>query len=248
MGEVKVIVEAQISSDDRIVSEKVSLENAGKELGNLLISCPKNENKFGEELKLQVQGKDFFSIVGSGTDESDVINGEFKLGVDSSLLEGSNLVNTDELLVIKLKDYDYSKLSEGKMKGSCTLSTSAVAALANASLVIEQDGDMDNSKMSVKVMTGKDTLVTLDITSKGNAKLPEVAPGENDKIYNINDNGDMMAYQNELDMPSIMEKIKEKTGIDVTSLLGAAMLGDEGLTDPGDAMQGEDDIFGDSTY
>lgn len=248
LGEVKVTVEAQIGSDDRIVSEKISLEKAGEELGNLLISYPQNGNKFGEEIKLQVQGKDLFRIVGSGTDESDVINGEFKLGVDSSLLEGSNVVNTDELLVIKLKDYDYSKISEGKMKGSCTLSTSAVAALANASLVIEQEGDMDNSKMSVKVMTGKDTLVTVDITSKGNAEVPDVIPGENDKVYNINNDDDMTAYQNELDMTGIMNKIKEKTGIDVSSLLGAAMLGDEGLTDPGDAMRGEDMDYGDLAY
>lgn len=236
MGEVKVTVEAQIGSDDRIVGQKISLENAGQQLGSLVVNAPRDGNKFGEELILQAQGKDLFRLAGSGTNESGVYNGEFKLGVDSSLLEGNNLVNTDELLVIKLQDYDCSKLSEGKIEGSYTLSTSAVATLANCSLVVEQKGDMEDMKQTIKVMTGKDVLVTVDVSSKGNAKLPEVSPSESDKVYNVTNNKDMMAYQSELNVVSLLQKLQEKTGINISSLLELPSLGDEGFTDPGDAM------------
>lgn len=235
-GEIKISVEAQIGSDDRIVGQKFILENGGQQLGSLSINAPRDGDQFGEELVLQVQGKDLFKFVGSGTNKSGVFNGEFKLGLDSSLLEGSNLVNTDELLVIKLQDYDCSKISEGKVQGSYILSTSAVAALANCSLVVEQKGSAQDMKQSVKVMMGKDVLVTVDVSSKGNAKLPDVSPSEGDKIYDASNANDMVAYQNELDILGVLQKIQEKTGIDVTSLLELQNLGDEGLTDPGDAM------------
>jgi len=236
MGEVKITVEAYIGSDDRIVGQKIILENAGQQLGSLSINAPRDGNKFGEELVLQAQGKDLFRIAGSGTNESGVYNGEFKLGVDSSLLEGSNLVNTDELLVIKLQDYDCSKMAEGKVEGSYTVSTSAVADLANCSLVVEQKGSVKDMKQTIKVMLGKDVLVAVDASSKGNAKLPEVSPSESDKVYNVSSDKDMMAYQNELDIAGLFQKVQEKTGIDVSSLLEMPNLGDEGLTDPGDAM------------
>lgn len=233
-GEMKAIVEAQINSDDRIVGQKVTLEMAGSELGSLLYNCPSDGKKFGEEMVVQAQGKDMVKIVGSGTNDSDVINGEYKLGVDSSLLEGSNLVNTDELLVIKLKDYDYSKMEKGEVKGSYTLSTSAVAALANCSLVVEQEGSTEEMKQKIKVMTGKETMLTMDVSNKGNAKLPEVAPSDGDKIYKIENSADMGAYQSELDVAGLLKKVQEKTGIDFSSLMNLKALGDEGYTDPGD--------------
>lgn len=235
VGEIKVTVEAQISSDDRIVGQRFVLENAGQQLGSLSINFPKDGNKFGGELVLQAQGKDLFKFVGSGTNDSGVLNGEFKLGMDSSLLEGGNLVNTDELLVIKLEDYDCSKLLEGKVQGSYTLSTSALAELANCSLVLEQKGSVEDMKQSIKVMLGKDVLVTVDATSKGNAKLPEVLPSESDKVYDASNDKDIVAYQNELDIPGLLQNVQKKTGIDMTGLL-LQNLGDEGLTDPGDAM------------
>lgn len=233
-GEIKATVEAQINSDDRIVSQKVTLEVAGEELGSLSFSQPSDGKKFGEEIVVQAQGKDLVKIVGSGTNDSDVVNGEYTVGVDSSLLEGSNLVNTDELLVIKLKDCDYSKMEKGEVKGSYTLSTSAVSNLANCSLVLEQEGNMDDMKQKIKIMTGKDTLVTMDVTSKGNAKLPEVAPSDSDKVYKIDDNTDMVTYQSELDVAGLLQKVQDKTGIDLNSLMGLGSLGDEGYTDPGD--------------
>lgn len=236
MGEIKITVEARIGSDDRIVGQKFVLENAGQQLGSLSVNTPKDGNKFGGEVILQAQGKDLFKFVGSGTNDSGVFNGEFKLGLDSSLLEGSNLVNTDELLVIKLEDYDCSKISEGKVQGSYILSTSAVANLANCSLAVEQKGDVKDMKQSVKVMMGKDVLVKLDVSSKGSAKLPEVSPSQSDKIYDVSDSKDMVAYQNELDILGVLQKVQEKTGIDITSLLELQNLGDEGLSDPGDAM------------
>ena len=144
-------------------------------------------------------------------------------------------MNTDELLVIKLKDYDCSKILEGKVEGSFSLSTSAVATLANCSLVVEQKGSVEDMKQSVKVMTGKDVLVTMDVSSKGNAQLPEVLPSDSDKVYDASNDKDIVAYQNELDIPGLLQNIQKKTGIDMTSLL-LQNLGDEGLSDPGDAM------------
>lgn len=235
VGEIKITVEAQISSDDRIVGQKFVLENAGQQLGSLSINAPKDGNKFGGELILQAQGKDLFKFAGSGTNDSGVFNGEFKLGLDDSLLEGSNLVNTDELLVIKLKDYDCSKISEGKVQGSYILSTSAVANLANCSLAVEQKGSVEDMKQSIKVMMGKDALVTVDLSSKGNAKLPEVLPSESDKVYDASSDKDIVAFQNELDLPGLLQNVQKKTGIDMTGLL-LQNLGDEGLSDPGDAM------------
>lgn len=235
VGEIKITVEAQIGSDDRIVGQKFVLENAGQQLGSLSINAPKDGNKFGGELILQAQGKDLFKFVGSGTNDSGVFNGEFKLGLDDSLLEGSNLVNTDELLVIKLKDYDCSKISEGKVQGSYILSTSAVANLANCSLAVEQKGSVEDMKQSIKVMMGKDALVTVDLSSKGNAELPEVLPSESDKVYDASSDKDIVAFQNELDIPGLLQNVQKKTGIDMTGLL-LQNLGDEGLSDPGDAM------------
>lgn len=248
VGEVKVNVEAKISDEDRIVSQKISVENEGEEQISFYISNPKDGDKYGEELAVQLEGKDVFRLIGSGTNKSHVINGEYKLGMDSSMLEGSNLVNTDELLVIKLKDYDYSKLAKGEVKGTWTLSTSAVASLANCSLVIEQDGSFDSMKDKVKILLGKDTLMTLDVVSKGNAKLPDVKPSDGDKVYDAESSSDMVLYESELDIAGLLQKVEEKTGIDFSSLLDLAALGDEGYTDPGDVMDESDALPGVDLY
>ena len=201
-------------------------EDSGQKEVVIDMRCPKDGDNFGVVFAVETEEGEILNLHGKGTEKAGVINGEFVLDTDGSLNQtGNALLSAGKLLVIKVEDYDLSKYAEGKTSGTVIYSTEAAASLANYSLKIEGQGDMKESSAKVSILAGKEDLVTIDVSMKSDVKAEKTAPSGSDKIYDINDSSDMLAYQKEMDIVKLMEDVQEKLGIDFSGLLGGLLTG-----------------------
>lgn len=227
--ELSAVMDVQIDSDDKIIGRKVTLslkEDSGQKEVVIDMRCPKDGDNFGVVFAVETEEGEILNLHGKGTEKAGVINGEFVLDTDGSLNQtGNALLSAGKLLIIKMEDYDLSKYAEGKTSGTVIYSTEAAASLANYSLKIEGQGDMKESSAKVSILAGKEDLVTIDVSMKSDVKAEKTAPSGSDKIYDINDSSDMLAYQKEMDIVKLMEDVQEKLGIDFSGLLGGLLTG-----------------------
>lgn len=227
--ELSAVMDVQIDSDDKIIGRKVTLSlkgDSGQKEVVIDMRCPKDGDNFGVVFAVETEEGEILNLHGKGTEKTGVINGEFVLDTDGSLNQtGNALLSAGKLLIIKMEDYDLSKYAEGKTSGTVIYSTEAAASLANYSLKIEGEGDMKESSAKVSILAGKEALVTMDVSMKSDVKMGKTAPSDSDKVYDINDSSDMVAYQKEMDIVMLMEDVQEKLGIDFSGLLGGLLTG-----------------------
>lgn len=227
--ELSAVMDVQIDSDDKIIGRKVTLSlkgDSGQKEVVIDMRCPKDGDNFGVVFAVETEEGEILNLHGKGTEKTGVINGEFVLDTDGSLNQtGNALLSAGKLLIIKMEDYDLSKYAEGKTSGTVIYSTEAAASLANYSLKIEGEGDMKESSAKVSILAGKEALVTMDVSMKSDVKMGKTAPSDSDKVYDINDSSDMVAYQKEMDIVKLMEDVQEKLGIDFSGLLGGLLTG-----------------------
>lgn len=227
--ELSAVMDVQIDSDDKIIGRKVTLSlkgDSGQKEVVIDMRCPKDGDNFGVVFAVETEEGEILNLHGKGTEKTGVIKGEFVLDTDGSLNQtGNALLSAGKLLIIKMEDYDLSKYAEGKTSGTVIYSTEAAASLANYSLKIEGEGDMKESSAKVSILAGKEALVTMDVSMKSDVKMGKTAPSDSDKVYDINDSSDMVAYQKEMDIVMLMEDVQEKLGIDFSGLLGGLLTG-----------------------
>ena len=84
---------------------------------------------------------------------------------------------------------------------------------------------MKGAPSKVSSLAGKEAPVTMDVSMKSDVKMGKTAPSDSDKVYDINDSSDMVAYQKEMDIVKLMEDVQEKLGIDFSGLLGGLLTG-----------------------
>ena len=217
-GEIEAVMDVQVGSKDRIIGRKITLTwKDGSEQEERIIDmrCPRDGDDFGLTFSVEADGEEILSLHGRGTEKLGIVNGEFTLDTNGSLnLTDNSLLSAGKLLIVTLEDYDLSKYAEGKMSGTITYSTEAVASLANYFLKIEGGGDMKESSGKITILAGKEPFVTVHVTMNSDVELGTTKPSKSDTVYDLNDSGDMAAYQSEMDIVELLEDVQEKLEID----------------------------------
>lgn len=217
-GEIEAVMDVQVGSKDRIIGRKITLTwKDGSEQEERIIDmrCPRDGDDFGLTFSVEADGEEILSLHGRGTEKLGIVNGEFTLDTNGSLnLTDNSLLSAGKLLIVTLEDYDLSKYAEGKMSGTITYSTEAVASLANYFLKIEGGGDMKESSGKITILAGKEPFVTVHVTMNSDVELGTTKPSKSDTVYDLNDSGDMAAYQSEMDILELLEDVQEKLEID----------------------------------
>lgn len=208
----------KVDENDRIVGRTITFSNGENKI-DLQWSFPIRENKFACDFKVVADHVKYIEIQGKGTIDDYKINGEFTIGSDDSLNpDTSRIASMDKLVTMELKDYDLSGWKEGKVDGTVTYRSNAMAELANYSLEIATKGDLSESKSVAKILTGKDTLATIDINVTKGEKLEHMKPESGDTVYNMAEESQMEAYSQEINLVAFIEELQSKMGIDLSGI------------------------------
>lgn len=240
--EFKLVMEVLISSDEKIIGRTLNVMDGEEKAMEISIASPQDGDKFGFELGVIVEGEEYVKVNGKGTLSGGVMNGDFSVSMPNILVDGTK-ESFKNFLVVKIEDYDISKLAKGEAKGTFTYSTEAVAALANYSLKVESESNSEGGKGIMYVMAGKDALATIYVTMNNKAKAVSTKPSDGDTVYDADSDEDMLKYQSEMDVLSLLTDIQDKLGIDLSGLIGAALGGSGSSGD--NYLEDDSDLFGD---
>lgn len=224
--EFKLVMDVLISSDEKIIGRTLTVMDGEEKAMELSVAFPQDGEKFGFGLGVIVEDEEFVRINGKGTLSKNVMNGDFSVSMPNVLVDGTK-ESIKNFLVVKIEDYDISKLAKGEAKGTFTYSTEAVAALANYSLKVESESNSGGSKGTMYVMAGKDALATIHVTMDNKAEAVSTKPSDGDTVYDVDSDEDMLKYQSEMDVLSLLTDIQDKLGIDLSSLISSALGGSD---------------------
>lgn len=214
---------ADYIADDTIIGRQFNIykdKDAGEALFTFQMYEPKDGDKFGSLIYAEYQSEEVFKLYGKGTLKNNVADGEFSVEIPELKKEAE--FSSDEIVKIKLSDYDLEKAKKGEGAGKMEFSMPGLAQLATAKLVVESSGTLDKADSKIDVSMGEQQLVTLAIESSKESAIDVREPGSGDKIYEIGKDEDMQAYMLEMDTETVLNHVKEVTGIDLSALLGAA--------------------------
>lgn len=208
-----------VDNDDVIVGRELVVIGADITIKEL---CPRDGKKFGYELSATKGDTTYVTFSGSGEEEADIVNGEFTVGIDESLMEGLDLqlAAYDEIAKIVVKDCDLSNISEGESRGTYTITTEVLPQLANYAFKIKTESNNSDMNTSFAIMAGKDELAAIEMHVKESKTSKNVKPSNSATLYDITSTEDMTAYAAEISLETFLTQLKEKTGIDFSSLLG----------------------------
>lgn len=213
-----IVMEVQIDSDEKIIGRNIKIKDATEEIA-IRIMCPRDGENFGWEAVVESEGTELFHLHGKGTEKNGVINGNFAADIATRADEGI-LEPTKNVLMVTIEDYDISNLKKGEASGTITYSTEAVAELANYSLKVEAEGNQKESTGTLSILAGKEAIATIDMKTESDVEVESAMPSKDDKIYEASDSDAMTAYQSELNVVQLLQKVQDTLGIDFSSLIG----------------------------
>lgn len=164
---------------------------------------PEDGDEFGYEIGYE-SSYTSGSFVGSGTNESGVINGEFKLVSDDR-----------ELLSVEVIDYDSDQYKKGKLVGEFVLTPGEDAyfgydtfstMLATMSYDFKFDATGDDTKCSITLKSGDTAFATLDLA----VSLKDVdAHKVPSSAYDGTDDNEMEDYVETMSFDKLISNLKE---------------------------------------
>ena len=230
-------------SDDEIVGREITIKESKDDKEPVVVKVlqPKDGDKFGYLLSVESDGEQVFSVTGQGTDKKEVLNGEFTVHVAKDALDGAaadvgSSLTSDEVLKVKVSDYDYGKLKDGEVSGKYEITCPGIAQIATGKIVYEMSGNMESAKGKLSVLMGEQEMVSMDITGETGDKMDVKLPGDSDKVYDITKSDEIQEYYSGLDIQGVLANVKDKLGIDLSTMfLGAsAGLSSASPSDSGD--------------
>lgn len=187
---------------------------------------PHKDSKSGYSLEIVSDGVVYFSVIGNMEEKNSKLSGDFSVSMDESLNPGDgSVLSMKELIKISLKDIDQKAMEkDGSLKGSVELSSEQIPAVAGYKLRIDMDNNgVDQFNNKVAVLVGSDVFATIQITS-GEAEDPGVTrPEDGATSYDMFNEVELATYMSEVDLMTLVSDLKEKCGVDLTSLLLGAM-------------------------
>lgn len=229
--------EAEVSDDDIEGVMHVYVDDSGDIVGRVVTWTAKEDestpitvtwlepqkgSEVGTEIFVSDNDTTYFKLSGKGTRKGNKLSGEYVLGSDLAKDEEDTeeVVNAEELLVLKVSELDEDSLEDGYLNGSITVGFKALASATSYELQIDSKEDAKSATQTLSVVCGGDKLVTLTASSTEGGDVPEIKkPGEDSEICDASDEKAMNAYMSEWNVEEFIAAIKEKCGVDLSTYL-----------------------------
>ncbi len=180
---------------------------------------PTSGSDFGYRFAVQVDDKEYFTILGKGTRKGGKTNGEYTISMDESANPAEDVItSTKDMINIKVTDLDEDAWEkDGYLNGTVTLSTQVIAPLASYELQMASQGNAESASSSISIVCAGDKMATLTVTAKeATEEIGSMKPAEDAAKCDVNDPEAMEAYTQELKLDDLFAKIKEVSGIDLS--------------------------------
>ncbi len=209
---------ASVSQDNYLVN-KIWVNNSGRIMGRSIDTYSYNETTNLLTYQRPMDGKNFamnltsvvdytaYAITGTGTESSSTLNGSY-----------SFYVNAQELLNVKVSDYDLKDAKKGTPSGTFIFSPGAGAMsmmsyyeselsyyfgdygsvlynmLSNFELSYTFDVEKDSSDITIDLLNDGNSLVTLSMSASVNTNKASDFPSDSDNVYDMENDDQMMDY------------------------------------------------------
>ena len=214
----EAVMNVYVDSEGKILGRIMTLMLDGKTYQLTGIE-PSQGNKFGYQFTLEVDGIEYFSVVGKGTRENGKVNGEYAISIDESMNPYPDVITTTkDMISIIVTDVDEETwVKDGYANGSVTISTEVIAPLASYALQFDSQGDEESVSSSMSIVCAGEKLLSLTATAKETTEdIGSMKPAEDAPMYDIEDSEAMAEYVSEMKAEEFLNKIKEIAGIDLT--------------------------------
>ncbi|MCH5267168.1 MAG: hypothetical protein J1E62_02385 [Lachnospiraceae bacterium] len=221
-------MDVYVDAEGNIAGRIFTIESEGESI-TLKSLSPTDGDKFGYEFSVLVGGINYVRISGEGKRKSGKLDATYHLSVDESLIADMKAVITDskDMITFEVKDFDEKAWEDGILKGEFTISSDKIAPVALYSLKWKFDGDKNKQNAEISVLSGKVPMVTLTMVTSDDAEDPQVsAPGDDAITFDATDEGALEEYFSEADLKTFLNNLRDKCGVDLTSLLGMYMPSD----------------------
>lgn len=219
--DLQMVMDVYVDGEGTIVGRVLEVKVEEKE--NVKITCiePQKGSEFGSTLSLEYNGVNYFTLSGKGTRKGGKISGDYTVSMDDSLNPSEDVITSmKDFLTIKITDLDEDSLEEeGCLNGTFKFSSQAIASFTSYEIQLDCQGDKNGITQSLSVICGGDKLATLTAVSKKGEEPAVTKPGEGSEICDASDPEGMAAYTKELDPTKLLDSIKEKCGVDLSSYM-----------------------------
>ncbi len=228
--EFGVDMSVYVDNNDNILGRTIEIGNTEEKYTVSAVELTSG-NDFESEIYFEENGNKLFNIAGKGIVDKGIINGTYDL-YSAGLAEELGVESTAAaLLTIKLENIDISDIKNGKMSGGVVLSTGAVPGFETYAIKMDLSSTDKTSNVKYTLMMGSDEVASIIVASELGTEFEGVMPADSDKVYDMNNEDEMMSYMSEIDIEAFMATITEKTGIDLSSLMMLPMGDDSEMYD-----------------
>lgn len=222
--DIEAVMHVYVDGSGDIVGRVITFTMKDEESSPITITClePQKGSEVGTEISVSDSDSTYFKLSGKGTRKGGKLSGEYTLS--TSLAdedeELSEIVNSDEVLTIKVSELDEDTLEDGYLNGSFTIGMNALASATSYEWQLDSKQDKKGATQTLALICGGDTLVTLTATSTEGGDVPEIKkPDEGSELCDASDDKAMEAYMSEWDAEKFVASIKEKCGVDFSTYL-----------------------------
>ena len=143
-----------------------------------------------------ISNDDYITLEGDGTKDGKLADGDFRI-----------MYMGEEMAQIQMTDYDVELGEKGYLNGSFHISSDADPSIAGYGLQIDFRSD-ENTEEAALSLTGNDVPVaTLNLSfASGDSYKPAIPEGET--VYDSEDERDMEAYQDEINLDSLETQMR----------------------------------------
>lgn len=180
---------------------------------------PQQDDNFAYLCYGKADDTEALRVTGTGTIKDEKLNGEYTVSIAPELIEDVEMISSaEELLKISVQDYDLKEAEKGYVNGKVKLTTGAVAMLEQFAVVFDTKMSSKEQEMSIDILVKEDKMLSLKLAAGEGKPVEACVPGQDDKVYDMQDDSDMEALESEVDIEGFLEEIADKIGISLDDL------------------------------
>lgn len=181
--------------------------------------APEKGTDFGYLCYGKVSDKEALRIDGIGSIVNNKMNADYALSISDEFLGENEMIPSGEnLLEFSVTDYDVKAAEKGYINAKVKVYTKAVPMLEQFALEFDSSMSEKEENLSMAVLMNDETMLTLKLKSAEGEKVESCVPGEDDKVYDVQNESDMEAFESEIDLEGFVNDITDKIGISLDEL------------------------------
>ncbi len=190
-------MEVWVDGDGNIIGRTFTVSDDGDRQEFYRSYMAEKDGAYAYELSFgDISNDDYITLEGDGTKDGKLADGDFRI-----------MYMGEEMAQIQMTDYDVELGEKGYLNGSFHISSDADPSIAGYGLQIDLRSD-ENTEEAALSLTGNDVPVaTLNLSfASGDSYKPAIPEGET--VYDSEDERDMEAYQDEINLDSLETQMR----------------------------------------